>query len=310
VGRAWTSTLGAAFLVCGGCGESRLIANTRGDGGADSVGIQRGGADSAGIDDGGIEDAVGDAVGIEDAVGDASGGEGGPSAGPPPWLWGDSSVSENQTVAFVGYDQGCSDYGPLDELGGELSFRAGFSLVEPPVDRLKHYDVAANAYVDDGALAGYAVVGAVLLMHAAKTVQDPTFGDLYITELGLERFADPGAVSPSGVSIQGTWRVDGLGGCGVGEQRCTNSVDPTIVLVWQDSLAGTRAYQFMRPKPHPPSDQAPSFAQCAVTMNGFLYAYTEGLGVYWPLREDFARELDGAPDPTRWTEWIDEVLPR
>jgi hypothetical protein len=183
-------------------------------------------------------------------------------------------------------------------------------LVKPPVDRLKHCDLAANAEVDDGALAGYAVVGAVLLIHAAKLVADPVYSDEFITELGIERVADPGAVSPSGVSIQGTWRVDGLGGCGVGEPRCVNVVDPTIVLVWQDSIAGTRAYQFIRPKTNDPSSQDARFAQCPIATNGSQGAYAEALGVYWPLREDFARELDGAPDPTRWTEWIDEVLPR
>ena len=245
--------LGAALLVCAGCGRTNLDWDAGGVGGIDATSIT-------------------DATSSEDTPRDASTGDASTDEGAPrseaPWYWGGSALTENISLDFVGYDQGCTDYGPLDLLGGTLSFRVGFALLEPPVDGLHHYDLATGRAVVDGSLAGYSVVGAVLLIRAMKMVPVPGSGAGKTTTLATERFAKPGALSPTAVLIQGTLGVDGLGGCDTDEKPCTNIISPTIVIVWQEPVARTRAYQFMRPMMRPVADTNTSFADCPVTMNG------------------------------------------
>jgi hypothetical protein len=236
-----------------------------------------------------------------------------PGGAPPNWLWGSSATTENETVAFMGYDQGCAQLGELSEANGRVSFRVGFALQRPVADRLKHFGGNQSADGDDGPLAGYSVAGMVLLVRAVKVETYPATGDWMSTPVTpIHRFADASARSAAMGSIAGTLLVEGGHPCAPGDNHCRAIIDPTIVIVWQDSTSRTRAYQFLRPHVSPEGRlDRPRFADCPITANGeFRGPFHQSLGVYWPLREDFARRLDGAPDPARWTQWIDEVLPR
>jgi hypothetical protein len=231
-----------------------------------------------------------------------------------PWSWGDGTATENVSVAFMGYDQGCTQFGGLRETAAGVSFDVGYGLSKPPADRLKHFagDQTAPA-VDDGSLVDYAVAGTVLLLQVRK-VQFDQQGDSASTAIGdLLRVAGQGAASATMASFSASIAVPGGNPCASAPARCRAEVQPTFVIVWQQAGTKQRAYQFLRPyliAPH--LFDAARNADCPTAPAGSAVTagFRQGLGVSWPLREDLSRRLDGAPDPTRWSTWIDEVLPR
>jgi hypothetical protein len=248
-----------------------------------------------------------------DATSDASGTD---SAGASSaWSWGNSTFTENQTVAFIGYDQGCSVYGVLMQLEDGVAFQVGYRLTAPLADRLKHHDAPpVQGQTDDGPLTGYTVAGTVLILRAVKEVRDPTTGDLQTTPVAApERLASRGKVDGREVWFPGILRVPNGNPCAAGDSSCRAKLEPTMVVVWQKTNPLVRAYQFIRPQAIlEGSLDRPRFADCPLrpgTAPGEK-SFHQSLGVYWPLREDLARTAEGAPEPMQWTKWIDEVLPR
>jgi hypothetical protein len=230
-----------------------------------------------------------------------------------PWQWENSYVTENKTSSFIGYDQGCAQLGDLKAVDGGISFTIGYSLQKPVADRMKHFAGAATQDdIDDGSLNGYAVVGTVLILYVVKQTIDPVQGDSVQTPLGpYQRFADPNLRSAAGGSFSGTINLAGGNPCEFGDAFCRPLVSPTFVVVWESTATNERAYQFIRPTLIAPQLlERPRFADCPTLPPATgTRSFHQTLGVYWPLHEKFARQLDGAPDPARWTEWIDEVLP-
>jgi hypothetical protein len=277
-------------------------------GGADGGGGD--GADAAADGPGGT-----DAVAIDASVSDASLADvaGEPPPGPP-WYWGDSSATENKTVAFVGYDQGCTQFGDLKETPSGVSFSVGFMLTKPAADRLKHYGGApGQENVDDGPLEGYAVAGTVLLVDAIKEEFDEQGDSQSTTVRRLRRFVLPPPASATQGAFSGTLDIEDGNPCPSADARCRAQVQPTFVVVWQHATSRKRAYQFIRPhKLAPHLFEKPRWAECPTRPEGGAVAATfhQSVGVYWPLSEDFAQQLEGAPDPEHWTAWIDEMLPR
>jgi hypothetical protein len=150
----------------------------------------------------------------------------------------------------------------------------------------------------------------VLLIGAVKAVGLGEWSSTPLTS--LRRFVDRRAFTVSGASLDGTLTVAGGNPCAPGDRACRALVEPTIIIVWQDPVTRMRAYQFIRPNVvFEGSLDRLRFADCPATSTGAGGGtFHQSLGVYWPLREDRARRLDGAPDPMQWTDWIDEVLPR
>jgi hypothetical protein len=250
---------------------------------------------------------------IDPAAGDA-GPTDAAALGGPTWYWGNSNTTENQSVAFVGYDQGCTQFGELQAAAGGVAYRVGYALKGPAADRLKHYGGSPDQEaIDDGSLADYAVVGTVLLLRAVKEQLYPQ-GDSFTTWLTpLQRVVGAGPPAATGASFDGTLKVEGGNPCAPADQSCRAQLEPTFVVVWQNDKR-VRAYQFIRPhKQAPPlNDPNHGFAACAARAEGGILAgsFQQALGVYWPLRQDLAQTMEGAPEPTRWTHWIDEALPR
>lgn len=232
-------------------------------------------------------------------------------AGKALWYWGDSNATENKSVAFVGYDQGCSQFQELADVEGGVSYRVGFALQKSAADRLKHYDGSANQEaVDDGSLAGYAVVGTVLLISAAKEQFDAQ-GDSITTPLApILRVAGARPGSATEASFTGSLNVPGGNPCAPADRLCRAKVEPTFVVVWQQAETGVRAYQFLRPQKQALHLFEPGHHSDCPVRSEAEFSFRQGLGVAWPLRQDFAVSLEGAPEPSRWTGWIDEVLPR
>jgi hypothetical protein len=229
----------------------------------------------------------------------------------PVWYWGDSYRTENESLAFVGYDQGCSEFGELADAEGGVSFRVGYKLGRPAADRLRHYGGGPDRQdVDDGPLAGYRVAGVVLLVEAVKEVFGEEGDSVKTFVTPVERRLLPPSASATDGSFSGTLKVEGGNPCAASAIRCRAQVVPTFVVVWQEATTRLRAYQFIRPYQLAPHLSEPvRYAACPTTSEG-PRVFLQAMGLYWPLRQDFARQLDGAPEPTRWTSWIDEVLPR
>jgi hypothetical protein len=237
-----------------------------------------------------------------------------PDAGTPPWYWGNSNTTENESVAFVGYDQGCTQFGELKDVGGGVAYQVGYRLQGPAVDRLKHYGGSpSQEQVDDGPLAGYAVVGTILLMRAVREQFDPQGNSVTTSLTPLQRLVATPPASATEVSFSGTLPVAPGNPCSPADQLCRARLEPTFVVVWQQAQTNVRAYQFIRPyKLAPHLVDATRFADCPTRAEGGTVAgsFHQNLGVSWPLRQDLARTMEGAPEPTRWTAWLDEVLPR
>ena len=211
--------LGAALLVCAGCGRTNLDWDAGGVGGIDATSI---------TDATSSEDTPRDA-----STGDASTDEGALEVGA--LVLGRERTHREHIPRFRRVRPGVHGLRPPRLLGGTLSFRVGFALLEPPVDELHHYDLATGRAVVDGSLAGTRGWRGPSI-RAMKMVPVPGSGAGKTTTLATERFAKPGALSPTAVLIQGTLGVDGLGGCDTDEKPCTNIISPTIVIVWQDQL--------------------------------------------------------------------------
>jgi hypothetical protein len=227
------------------------------------------------------------------------------------WVWGDSTATENESLEFIGYDQGCAELGAISRTGTQISLRVGYTLQKPVADRLKHYAGSPGAVpADDGPLSGHSVVGTVLLIRATKEERYAT-GDSTSAAVGpLYRIGDPASSPASRVSMTATIQLPDVDPCLGSIYSCRLMLRPTFVVVWQNSASGRRAYQFIRPLGVSVGRlQTPRFVDCPVLNTG-ENSFHQSLGVYWPLEETFARHLEGAPEPRRWTTWIDEVLPR
>jgi hypothetical protein len=309
-----------ATLVAGACGSGGSSPDADSSGTVDAA-VDMARADSAVLDAVEARSEVGaspdltpdlqiDAPG-DSAESDARDASSGPGA--PVWYWGSSWLTENRTVAFVGYDQGCAQLGELISAADGVLFRVGYRLTAPVATRLKHYSDPGPDPADDGPLDGYQVRGTVLLVVGLQETRLGASGDLQTTILTeAQRVVAVSPVSASEVSIAGKLSVPAGNPCRAGDPDCRALLAPTFVVVWQNA-AGGRAYQFIRPQVVPEGHlDRPRFGDCPTRPAGGPGEGNvhQSLGVYWPLREDLAMVLGGAPDPMHWTAWIDEVLPR
>ena len=232
------------------------------------------------------------------------------------WSWGDALLSEDSSIAFAGYDLGCSLYGEIEASPDQLRVSCGYRLAEPLPRLAKHQDGFNE--IEDQAIDAFQFSGIVLLLIATqeRTVLGKDEADSTVVASEPVRVAKTAAEvqSPENASFENvTIPIDPPGFSGM-FQRWWGGVHPTFIVCWDHPETGQRAYQFLKPSIiHQTEYEVADHPHCDYFKDT---ASLQTLSVWWPLLDEHARSMgmlhgiNVIPDPKNWTDWIDEVLPR
>ena len=231
------------------------------------------------------------------------------------WSWGDALLSEDASIAFAGFDLGCSLYGEIEASPDQLRVSCGYRLAEPLPRLAKHQDGLNE--IEDQPIDAFEFTGVVLLLITTQHRTSLGKDDAYSTVVASEpvRVAKTAAEVQSpenaffeNVTIPIEPRPSGP------FQRWWGGVHPTFIVCWDHRETGQRAYQFLKPSIiHQTVYDIADHPHCDYFKDT---ASLQTLSVWWPLLDEHAKsmgELHGInviPSPKNWTLWIDEVLSR
>lgn len=229
------------------------------------------------------------------------------------WTWGDSWATENDSVAFAGYNLGCSLLGNIIECTpNRIKFSCGYRIAESLPRKAKHYENNMRGDIDDGPIDAFEVTGVVLLALATQNWLYWTgdYTTVFVSDvLRIAKTADE-IERPEEVFFEDVSLIVDNPACPKEFEECWGKVHTTFIVCWDNKKTGVRAYQFVRPNilsvdalavdKKPPGCDA--FRDNPRLVNG--------LGVYWPLIDKYTKQMEVAPKPENWTDWIDEILPR
>ena len=225
------------------------------------------------------------------------------------WKWGDSVATEHHSVAFAGYHLGCSRFDNIEFALNQIKFSCGYRIREALPRQAGHYDGGEK---DDGPLEAFEITGVVLLASATQNGRWPNGDHGSIPVSGVLRVAKPVAEigKPEEVDFEDVSLTVDIPECPDVFDECWGETHLTFIICWDNTQIGARAYQFVRPAILQwgplKTDNAPPDCD---KLND-QPELTQGLAVYRPLLDKYAKRMDVAPDPENWTAWIDEALPR
>lgn len=251
------------------------------------------------------------------------------SESPYDWTWGEDGTHllgffMGKHLDFISYGLGCSLLSEIDATADEVVFSCGYRIDELPTLRVKHYD-REDGTVDDGSLDDFSFTGVVLLVFATQQHIDfdtPEPGEgfrLFISDMmRVAKTADKTS-SLEEVYFENVSLAVGNPESPDYIEICWRQLEPQFMICWDNVKTGRRAYQLISPRLQHRSDIPESECETFIhpgfhhEFYGYGSEFVKGLGVYWPLLEQYIHKpspLDETLGIKSLIEFIDEVLPR